>query len=289
MSDGATGPDVSARPDGPDPAGARPTTLRTQLRRALIAAAVVLGVLVLCAVTATVQVVRAQDDVTELYYGAVTEANAGYVRMLDAETAVRGYALTADPVTLAPYADSLSGTGSSTPELADELAADAALFASRERAVEAARRWVAEFAEPTIAAVGAGGTGAVTPEEIEAGRVLFDATRTALEDYLEDIRERRADAIDDLQRWTSILVAATAALALGAAAVGVALWTALGRWVTGPLAALAADARHVGSGDLAHRVRATGPGRSPRSPATSRACAAPWSARCRRRRRRRRS
>ncbi|WP_298459679.1 ATP-binding protein [uncultured Cellulomonas sp.] len=244
----------------PADAGRRPATLRSQLRRALLAAAVALGVLVLCAVTATVQVVRAQDDVTELYYDAITEANDGYVRMLDAETAVRGYALTADPVTLEPYAQALGGSGESTAALADELAADADLFASRERAVEAARRWVVEFAQPTTAAVQTGGTAAVTPAQIERGRVLFDATRDAVETYLDDIRERRTDAIDDLHRWTTILVAATAALALGAAVVGLALWTTLGRWVTRPLAALAADARHVSSGDLGHPVRSTGPG-----------------------------
>ena len=85
----------------------QPTTLRVQLRRALVAAGAVLAVLVLAAVAAMVQVVRHQDDVTELYYGAITEASSGYIRMLDAETAVRGYALTGEPVTLGPYQEAL--------------------------------------------------------------------------------------------------------------------------------------------------------------------------------------
>ncbi len=236
------------------------TTLRANLRRALTVAAVVLGLLVLCAATSVVQVTRHQRDVTDLYYRAIVEATGGYVRMLDAETAVRGYALTADPVTLGPYERALGGAEGATAELEQDLAADEDLSRARDRAVEAARRWVLEFAQPTIEAVGTGGTAAVTPADVEEGRVLFDATRDAVEDYLDAIRERRAAALDRLEAWTRILVAATAALALGAVGVGVGLWTTLGRSVTRPLAALAADARHVSSGDLAHPVRSTGPG-----------------------------
>jgi signal transduction histidine kinase len=239
-----------------------PTTLRESLRRALTAAAVVLGVLVLCAVTSVVQVIRAQDDVTNLYFGALTEANDGYIRLLDAETAVRGYALTADPVTLEPYTRALGGPDDerTTANLEDSLARDTELLAARERAVEAARTWVLEFAEPTIAAVQAEGVAGVTPEEVEQGRVLFDELRDQVETYLGEIRERRAEALDRLDTWTRLLVGATGALVLGAVAVGIALWTTLGRRVTRPLAALAADAREVSSGTLSHRVRATGPG-----------------------------
>ena len=248
---------------GTAPAPARrggPATLRASLLRALVTAAVVLGVLVLCALTAVVQVIRTQDDVTQLYYRALSEANEGYVRMLDAETAVRGYALTADPVTLGPYEGALGGGGGSTADLADELARDPLLSAARDRAVAAARTWVIDFAQPTIEAVHAEGVAGVTPAEVERGRVLFDATRDAVGTYLDEIRDRRTLALERLETWTGILVGATAALVLGAVGVGIGLWVTLGRRVTRPIAALAADARSVSSGDLAHPVRSTGPG-----------------------------
>jgi signal transduction histidine kinase len=238
-----------------------PRTLRVALGRALAVAAAVLGVLVLCALTATVQVIRSQDDVTDLYFRAIGEANDGYIRMLDAETGVRGFALTGDPATLAPYERAIGGSdGQSTAELADELAVDAELAAARDAAVESARVWFVDFAQPTIEAVQAGGPQAVSPADVERGRLLFDDTRGAVESYLDQILERRAEADDRLQTWTRVLVASTAVLALGALAVGVGLWVTLGRSVTRPLAALAADTRQVGSGDLAHQVRATGPG-----------------------------
>jgi signal transduction histidine kinase len=239
----------------------RPATLRATLLRALTVAGAVLGVLVLCAITATVQVIRSQDEVTDLYFRAIAEANDGYIRMLDAETGVRGFALTGDPATLAPYEQVVSGSrGSSTAALADELAADVELSTARAAAVEKARVWFLEFAQPTVEAVQTGGTAAVTPADIERGRVLFDETRDAVESYLDVILDHRAQADARLQTSTRVLVASTAVLALGALGVGLGLWVMLGRSVTRPLAALASDTRLVGAGDLAHEVRVTGPG-----------------------------
>jgi signal transduction histidine kinase len=238
-----------------------PTTLRESLRRALSVAGVALGVLVLFALVSVVQVVRAQQDVTDLYYRAVAEANRGYRSLLDAETGVRGYALTADPAALQPFTDVVEADdGGTTADLEDDLARDVELIEARERAVEVARTWFVDFALPTVAAVEDGGTAAVSPEDVERGRVLFDAVRDAVDDYLAEIQAHRAAALDRLETWTRLLVASTAALVLGALAVGFGLWVVLGRSITEPLAALAADAREVGSGVLGHPVRATGPG-----------------------------
>ncbi len=247
-------------PSRGDRAGA-PTTLRRSLRRALTVAGVALGLFVLFALVSVVQVVRAQQDVTDLYYRAVTEANDGYIRIIDAETAVRGYALTADPAALEPFTRVLGGADGGAPgDLEDRLAADVELIEARDVAVEAARVWFVEYAQPTVDAVEAGGVAAVGPEDLERGRVLFQQTRDAVESYLDAIRVHRAEALVRLELWTRLLVASTGALVLGVVAVGGGLWVVLGRRVTGPLAALAADAREVGSGVLTHPVRTTGPG-----------------------------
>ena len=243
------------------PTSRTPTTLRESLRRALTVAGAALGVLVLFAVLSVVQVVRSQQDVTDLYFRAITEAHEGYIRIIDIETAVRGYALTGDPATLAPLEEATDrADGGGTAGLEDDLARDVELVEARERAVASARTWYGEFAEPTVEAVRTGGVGAVSRDDVERGRVLFEETRSEVEAYIEEIRDHRQAALDRLDTWTSVLVASTAALVLGAIAVGWGLWVLLGRSITRPLAALAADAREVGSGVLTHPVRATGPG-----------------------------
>ncbi len=242
-------------------AGRAPATLRQSLRRALGVAGVALGVLVLFALVSVVQVVRAQQDVTDLYYRAVSEANRGYRSLLDAETGVRGYALTADPAALQPFTDVVEADdGGTTADLEDDLARDVELIEARERAVEVARTWFVEFAQPTVAAVEAGGTAAASRQDVERGRVLFEEVRIAVDDYLAEIQAHRDVALERLETWTRLLVASTAALVLGALAVGAGLWVVLGRSITGPLAALAADTREVSSGVLTHPVRTTGPG-----------------------------
>ena len=56
------------------------------------------------------------------------------------------------------------------------------------------------------------------------------------------------------------LFTAIGLLALAAVISGILLWVYLRRWVTGPLAVLADDARTVAGGDLDHQVTDSGPG-----------------------------
>ena len=55
-----------------------------------------------------VRLVDRQEAVTQTYFDAITLADGAYVQLVDAETAVRGFALTGDPITLEPY-DRASG------------------------------------------------------------------------------------------------------------------------------------------------------------------------------------
>lgn len=242
------------------PAGS--TTLRSRLGQMLITAGILLGLVVGAAGLALTQVVELQERVTVVQFDAITRADGAYVRLVDAETAVRGYALTGDAVTLEPFeraADS-ANTFQTLAGLAEAQGLpDAATTAARVAADEAVR-WKEEFAEPLIDQVAAQGPASVTPEQIESGRKLFDEARSGVEDYLAELRQLRDDTGDDLTTWTTILSASVVVLVLAALAVGVTLWVLLRRWITAPVAALAADARAVSSGDLSHPVVATGPG-----------------------------
>ena len=238
---------------------ARPrTTLRRRLGAALVAAAVVLALVFVGSGIALWRMLDAQDLVTERYFEAITSAETAYTQLVDGETAVRGYALTGFDGTLEPYENAQDATdafeavaGSSTSAAVREAAA---------AAVVAAERWDQEFAQPTIAAVAEGGPSAVTPEEVEGGRALFDEARTAVQEYLDVLRERRDGAAADLAVWTRVVIGSLVALVIAGAVAGAVLWRTLRSWITEPLDALAADTRAVSEGDLHHPVRTAGPG-----------------------------
>ncbi len=238
------------------------STLRQRLTRLLVTAGAVLGAVLVAAGFALARTLAAQDVVTELYFDAVTRADAAYVQLVDAETAVRGYALTGDPVILEPYERSLE-TEVTFASLADELAArnpDSELLDHARRAAAAAERWHTEFAVPVIDEVAEAGPGSTSPEQVDQGRVLFDEARVEIEAYVGELRENRMAAVDDLARWTALTGVIVLVLVLGAVVTGVALWVALRRWVLGPVTQLAEASRAVSQGDLGHVVSVDGPG-----------------------------
>lgn len=239
----------------------RSSTLRRRLRTVIIASGLALLVVVLGTVLVLVRLFDRQDAVTETYFTAITQADGAFIQLIDAETAVRGFALTGDPVTLEPYERSVADDLSFRTLAAREAeGGDEELTAAAQAAADAGRRWNEEFAIPVMDEVRAGGVGAVTTEEIEQGRLLFDDARAAGEDYIELLRDRRADAVGELGMWTYVAAGTVALLVLAAIVLGVALWVTLRRWILEPLDSLAADARAVSSGDLRHPVATVGPG-----------------------------
>lgn len=238
----------------------RPSTLRRRLLVMLVTSGVVLGLLVAGAGVVLARLVDRQEAVTRTYFDAITAADSALVHLVDAETAVRGFALTGDDVTLEPYQRALDEVSFATLAERERTNGDAALAGAAQDVADSARVWFDEFADPVITTVKADGTSAVSTSTVEAGRRLFDATRADAQVYVDLLRERRGDAVRELSTWMTVATWAVVLLVAAAVALGVALWVALRRWVVEPLDALAADARAVSSGDLRHPVLATGPG-----------------------------
>jgi signal transduction histidine kinase len=235
-------------------------TLRRRLGLALTAAGIVLGLVLVGSGVALWRMLDNQDLVTQRYFTAITEAETAYTRLVDGETAVRGFALTGFDQTLEPYERAQDAVDVYAAMARPDSGASAPVQEAAAEAAEAARTWFAEFAEPTIAGVRAGGPGAVAPGEIEDGQAVFDDTRAAVERYLEVLRERRLVAASDLAAWTQVVIGSLAALTLAGGVAGVVLWRTLRRWITEPLEALGADVGAVGAGDLHHPVTEVGPG-----------------------------
>ncbi len=244
----------------PTPVG-RSSTLRRRLRTVIVAAGAALALVVVGTALVLVRLVDRQVAVTETYFDSITRADAAYTQLVDAETAVRGFALTGDPVTLEPY-DRAMGDDLSFRTIAQIEAQDGdeTVAAAAAAAADAAARWNEEFAVPVMDEVRAQGMGSVDAQEVEQGRLLFDRTRAAVQGYTDLLRDRRAAALDELHVWTVVAGATVLLLVLAAVALGIALWITLRRWILQPLDSLAMDARAVSSGDLRHPVETVGPG-----------------------------
>ncbi|WP_309134782.1 ATP-binding protein [Cellulomonas sp.] len=237
-------------------------TLRRRLGILFASAGVVLGVVVVLTGTVFARTLTLQEAVTQDYFEAVTETDRALVSLVDAETGLRGYALTGDPVTLEPYHRSLDGSADfeRTARAVADLSGDATILEDYDAARDAARVWYQDHAEPLIAQIEDEGVASVRPEQVEEGRVYFDEVRASVGAYLEHLRTVRGAAGQELQRMTNLSAVLLTTVVLTSVVVGLLVWGALRRWVVEPVDALAADARAVAEGDLDHQVAVQGPG-----------------------------
>lgn len=178
------------------------------------------------------------------------------VAMLNQETGVRGFNLTARGEFLAPYRTGMQAEAAALADLRD-LVDEAGPVASDLAAVTAAvQTWRTAYAEPAVEAIRTGSAAAPDPM---VGRELFDAVRADVDDLLADLTLAQDEARQDVARAASFLLVAAAAVAvvlvlmLATAAVG------LRRTVLRPVSDLAAQVRAVVSGEVQREVRADGP------------------------------
>lgn len=223
-------------------------------------AAVGLGAIVAAAAVVSVQVGAQQDLVAVTYFDAVTRADSAYVQLVDAETAVRGFAITGDETTLEPFARSgeVTFTG-----LAADLAQDRDVPASVVEAMAQAGRvaddWRSQWAEPLVEQVRSRGPAYVEADQITDGRARFDEVRGAVAQAVDALRAERSAAVTRLTHLTWMSTGLLVLLALAGVVAGAGAWMLLRRWVLDPVDTLARQTRVVSGGDLTAPVTATGP------------------------------
>ena len=234
------------------------------LQRRILASLLLVVLLVLAGVIAAAVALNgvrsAQREVINGYFNAVTASNDEFNALVDAETGVRGYALTGDPSALEPArALPRQGSGATEAQLRRFFSHDATARQALDAWMQASHRWEQEWADPTVAQVQAQGASSVTPAQVERGKQLFDTVRSTYADYISTVRDRRGGAVAALERRVTLLF--WVVVGVGAVAVGTTALLAwlLRRWVTRPLEELAAESRIVSAGDLDHEVTVDGP------------------------------
>ncbi|PPK70992.1 CHASE3 domain-containing protein [Actinokineospora auranticolor] len=226
-------------------------TLAVGLLVAVFAGAVVAGSLAIAGLS------DARTTIVDRIDPAVQEALRLDTALVDQETGLRGYALTANPEFLAPYTSGVDRQGAAIGRLRQIIVTRTDLL-DRIAAIETeAQRWRADYAQPTIARIQA--TGALDAAGTEDGKLRFDAVREAVAGLQAQLDAAREAGRADLASSANTLVWVCVAIAVVLLLVFVLVTIVLRAAVAGPLAGLARGVRRVADGDFQHELRVTGP------------------------------
>ncbi len=178
--------------------------------------------------------------------------------LLNQETGVRGYALSAQLTFLAPYYSGVTEEQAALANLRRVLGQLPPATQGDLASVTAqAHYWRTHYAEPAIALVQRTGKPTVGGNVI-AGKAYFDALRVKVAKLQGDISGARTDALAALSDSSSVLDAVFIAVAIGLAVIVLVLALGLRAVAIRPLHRLAAQVRQVADGDFDHEVTVRG-------------------------------
>jgi signal transduction histidine kinase len=229
---------------------------RWPLARVVAVVASVAAVIAVAAVAAggfaLARIADAQAALVDGVSPALLTAQQLSVALLDQETGVRGFDLTGRAEFMAPFTSGLEAerrAASTLRGIADEYGLRG-VGPELDRVEAAAQAWRTEYAEPVLAAA---------PAAPDRGRELFDQVRAAGRGLVTDLEAQRVTARERVGNASGFLVVVGVAIAAVLAFYLVAAGVGLRRSVLRPVSDLAAQVRHVVSGDVQRQVQADGP------------------------------
>jgi signal transduction histidine kinase len=245
------------------PAGRRPASSPWPLGRIIGGTVLFMAVFSLAAVvTGAVALAHLDNErqrIETTIDPAALAAQQLYSALLNQETGVRGYALSAKPDFLAPYTEGMAAEKTAvaqlrqlTPQLPAASAADL------EQTLTQAHDWRTRYAQPTIKQIQASGKPVVSPD-ILAGKAEFDALRVKFAIFQADVSGARGQALSSLDEASTELHVVLLVIAIGLALVVAGLAVVLRATAIRPVHLLAAEARRVADGDFGHEVAQRGP------------------------------
>jgi signal transduction histidine kinase len=200
----------------------------------------------------------ARNRVVDVIDPATTAAQQLDNALVNQETGVRGYALSAQQSFLTPYTDGVASeqTAVSTlRRLASQL--PGATTADLDSVINQAQSWRTRYAQPTISQVSRTGKPVVSPDII-TGKADFDALRAKTAVLQADVTSARSSALATLNDSSSTLDGVFIAVAIGLAVIVLLLALGLRTVAIRPLHRLAAQVRLVADGDFTHEVSVRG-------------------------------
>lgn len=223
----------------------------------------IMGIVVLGGAIGVVLLLDRTDDasrrLTEEIQPARIAAYQLQAALRDQETAVRGYAIAADPRFLDPYYTGQNAEYAAAQDIRRYLGNRAELLADLDAVEQAAAAWRSSYVEPLINSVRPGAVNVLDAVLAEGGKAQFDALRALFDvqnQHLAETRQAAVDRIDQMHKWRDgILVAMVSAIFLTAIVLALLVRAA----VTRPLDALARSCRAITSGDFDEKIVPRGP------------------------------
>ncbi len=267
ISPSAKGPDAAQHRDPRDPLTAAPrpqqpgdARSRWSLRRwLLVVGAISLGaavVAIAAGALALTQLSAARSMLVDQLDPALLSAQALSSALVDQETGVRGFAITGNRDFLTPYQQGRRQQDAAMATLRhlDAAGSRPELTTGLDEIRTRAQAWQADYAEPTIAAVTAGGN-----SDPALGKARFDVLRAAFERQQTGLAQARADARNNLDSAASTLIVAALAIGTGLLVLLAMIGLWVRRTITTPVERLGGEVRAVAAGQFGRQVNGQGP------------------------------
>jgi signal transduction histidine kinase len=214
---------------------------------------------VVAGATALVSLNDARTRVVSTIDPAALQAQLLDTALVNQETGVRGYALSAQQSFLAPYTDGKAEEKNAI----DDLNAVISQLPGGTRAdlasvITLAAYWRTHYAEPTINRV-TRTRKPVVGADVVTGKADFDALRAKVAVLEADIAGARSQAVTALKDAAVTLNVVFIAVGIGLAVIVVLLAVGLRAKAIRPLRRLAEETRQVADGDFEHEVSVRGP------------------------------
>ena len=213
--------------------------------------------------TALAALTTARERLVNTLDPAAFHASQLEVELLNQETGVRGYALSAQLPFLQPYNDGLAGQRKEVATLRPLLAGMPEAQADLNQVLRRAASWRVTYALPTINQVKTTGKPVTGPSatglSVNQGKVDFDQIRAALAHLQHNLAVQRKQAAGTLRDAASVLQVTLIVIAVALLATVLVLGFGLWRSAILPLRRLASDARQVAEGDFEHQMEPGGP------------------------------
>jgi signal transduction histidine kinase len=208
--------------------------------------------------SALADLTTARNHVVNTIDPAAFHASQLEVELLNQQTGIRGYALTAQGAFLDPYYKGVAGQHQQVIRLRQLLQGMPATMAKLNTVLQRVDTWRSTYAQPAIDRVRASGK-PVTGTPVEQGNAYFGQIRAALAALQADLAAQRQHAVGTLRDAVGVLDATLIVIAVALLLTVLVLAFGLWRSAILPLNRLAADARQVASGDFEHEVEPGGP------------------------------
>ncbi len=189
---------------------------------------------------------------------AALDASQLTVALLNQETGLRGYLLSANRSFLGPYVTGLADQQTYTKQLSTLLGGMPTARADLAKVLSRMARWRSGYAVPSMRAVAVTRKPLVS-KTIGIGKADFNAIRGPIASLQAYLAGQRLTAISALHGSATVLDVTSISIAVALLLVVTILALGVRAAAIKPLTRLAAEARRVADGDFAHEVNPGGP------------------------------